>query len=277
MESQSEVEIAFESKCVCYLSAILTDEGEVTARAQATGFFWRHDGAPYLVTNRHCIVGRDNLNRPIGSFFPNALQVYYWEKGGAASSTATFHRMTGIQVNLWKDGHPDWLEHPLGASIDLVAMPLENPNMLSVNCINDRLLYPTWKAEAGANCFIVGYPEKISGPMGTPIWKRASIASEPRLNYDNLPVFLCDSATRKGLSGSPVFGKALGLFDAHGKRIDPYDNDLSFFGHWNVFLGVYAGRVGDEQDGFQLGRVWRGSVLSELLDANQLAADPFAI
>jgi hypothetical protein len=271
------VQIAFESKCICYLSAVLKEAGEVKQRAQASGFFWRHEGIPYLVTNRHCIVGRDGSNKPIGSFFPNALQVYFLEKGEKITENATFYRRRSIEIALWKDGYPDWLEHPLGAKIDIAAMPLDSPTLLSVDCVNDRKELSDWKAEAGVDCFIVGYPEKISGPEGTPIWKRASIASEPQLDYRDLPMFLCDSATRKGLSGSPVFGKAQGLLDSEGRRIDPYSDRLTFFGHWNVFLGIYAGREGNEQDGFQLGRVWRSSALSELLDAKKVATDPFAV
>jgi len=38
-----------------------------------------------------------------------------------------------------------------------------------------------------------------------PIWKTGYIASEPSINFESKPIFLIDSRTKEGNSGSPVY------------------------------------------------------------------------
>jgi len=79
------------------------------------------------------------------------------------------------------------------------------------------------------------------------------------LNYDDSPVFLVDTIGNKGLSGSPVVAMASGIFS-------PGENfgDDSVIGSWKKFIGVYAGRVGEDGIWSQLGRVWKAEVIDEL-------------
>lgn len=269
--------VSFETKCVCYISAIHKIDSSICFRSPCTGFFWRDSGIPYLVTNRHCVTGKNSLNELFSnaSFEPTHLQVYYHERGEAVSDGVTMYRWKGVEISLFSGGEPEWFEHELKTTIDVVAIALDTPEHLSVDCVNDRKQYDNWKAEAGADCFIVGYPEGLSGSEGTAIWKRASIASEPELDYGQRPIFLCDSATRPRLSGAPVFGKAIPFANQQFNRIDPYQDDLTFLGHWPVFLGIYSGREGNETDGFQLCRVWKKSVLTELISSKKKAGSPF--
>lgn len=273
------VTVSFESKCVCYLSIIYKVDGEISLRSSASGFFWRKDGIPYLITNRHCVTGKDHRNRllPTATFEPTHLQIYFHEKGERIDPNTTMYRGKAIEVSLFKDGHPVWFEHTKGRLVDVVAIELDSPWPPSVDCINDRKVYDSWKLEAGADCLIVGFPEGLPGSDSTPIWKRASVASEPNLDYKGMPVFLCDSATRKGLSGGPVFGRALGMFDQNAKPIDPYSAGPKFFGYWPVFVGIYSGREGDENDGFQLGRVWKENALIDIVSNKTAAENPFVI
>ena len=269
--------ISFESKCVCYISALYKNDQGVLNRAPCTGFFWRDGGVPYLVTNRHCVTGKNHLNEIFSEqgFAPTHLQIHFHERGQAIAEGVTLYHWKAVEVSLFIEGEPEWFEHPMGATVDVVAIALNSPANLSVDCVNDRKFYEGWKAEAGADCYIVGYPEGVSGSEGTPIWKRASIATEPELDYQQKPIFLCDSATRPGLSGGPVFGKAHGFFDQQYKRIDPYQDGVVFLGHWPIFLGVYSGREGAEQDGFQLCRVWKKAVLTDLISNKKKASSPF--
>ena len=274
------VTISFESKCVSYISCVHKDPARgIVRRAPCTGFFWRNDGMPYLVTNRHCVTGKNSQNLLFSEqgFEPTHLQVYFNQRGKSLGDAVTEYHWKGIEISLFSDGAPQWFEHPHGSLIDIVAVALDEPEYLSVDCVNDRKVYDSWKPEVGADCYIVGYPEGLSGAEATPIWKRASIATEPEMDYKGQEVFLCDSATRPGLSGGPVFGKAH-VFSTQGlERIDPYAEGVQFLGSWPVFLGVYAGREGNESDGFQLARVWKRQVLAELFDQLQKAASPFKI
>lgn len=274
------VGISFESKCICYVSCIHKDTLlQISRRAPCSGFFWRHETKTFLVTNRHCVTGKDSKNRLFSekAFEPTHLQIHFHERGEAVKEGVTSYRWKAIEASLYQSGEPTWIEHPLGRNVDLVAVALDDPASLSVDCINDRPVYEAWRPEVGADCFIVGYPEGLAGAQATPIWKRASIATEPEMLYKDRPIFLCDSATRPGLSGAPVFAKALGFFSQEYSRIDPFAKAVQFLGSWPVFLGVYAGREGDEVDGFQLARVWKRSVLDDLFKDPRPAESPFVL
>lgn len=268
--------VSFESKCICYISAIYKHDYVIERIGPCTGFFWRHENIPYLVTNRHCVTGRDEFNCPIGSTgrIPTHLQVYFPQEQEKIGTDAHIYKSCAIEVALYDDGQPTWFEHATGKTIDIAAIALDQPYPVKVHCVNDREQIKDWMIEAGSDCFIVGYPEGLGGPEGTPIWKRGSIASEPELDYKETPCFLCDSATRPGLSGSPVFGKAVGQFGPEGRRLEVSVSRPQFFGYWPIFLGIYSGRYGDETDGFQLGRVWKATALQELFDSKTIATNP---
>jgi hypothetical protein len=268
------IKLSFESKCVCRVFALQMHEGDILRKAPASGFFWRNDDVPYLVTNRHCVTGKNHQNDLIQNdgFEPTHLGVQFHKRGDRLSENVINYLPHSILVSLYKDGNPDWIEHATGRLVDVVALALDG---ISVECINDRKLYDDWQIEVGADCMIVGYPEGLTGAETTPIWKRGSIATEPNLNYKDKPVFLCDSATRPGLSGGPVFARAIGFFNQELGHIDPYRSSTQFFGQWPVFIGVYAGREGESKDGFQLGRVWKKSVLVDMFEKKTPAESPF--
>ncbi|WGR73291.1 MULTISPECIES: hypothetical protein [unclassified Bradyrhizobium] len=109
-------------------------------------------------------------------------------------------------------------------------------------------------APVGAEVFILGFPPRLALPGTLAIWKRGSVASEPLVNIaGQMPIFFVDSATRHGMSGSPVlhFGKA--LINSRGL---PAPAPQAFVEPWLV--GVYAGRRGSspEEQEMSLGRVW---------------------
>ncbi|WP_342068703.1 S1 family peptidase [Yoonia algicola] len=267
--------VSYESKCIAQLCAIAkNDRGEIVRKRWSSGFFWRRGDVPFLITNRHCVTGRDGSNEPLkDGFDPIALHVFFRVPHERVAHDAQTYSNRSIEFHLWRDDEPDWQEHPKGSCIDVVALRFSDfPDQ--IHCVNDKEQYDHWQPEAGTDCFIVGYPEALGGSEGTPIWKRGSIASEPELGLDGMPVFLCDSATRKGLSGAPVFAKMLGNFSSEGR---PFSGTASpqFFAHWTKFLGVYAGREGDEKDGFQLGRVWKASILSDVLNNTNTPESPF--
>lgn len=206
------------------------------------------------------------------SFDPTHLQIYFRVPQPETEPGLRHYKNERVAAKLWKDGDPDWLEHPKGRSIDVVALDFTSAGF-EVHCVNDKQPIKNWEIEAGTDCFIVGFPEALAGSEGTPIWKRASIASEPNLDYKGLPVFLCDSATRKGLSGAPVFAKLLGNFGQQGQPFPKAGPQV--FGYWTNFIGIYTGREGHEDDGFQLGRVWKTETIEEIVEGCKRADSPF--
>jgi hypothetical protein len=110
-------------------------------------------------------------------------------------------------------GAPLWLEHPIhGSRVDVVGLPLTN--------IQGMALYPhSCNGAAGSGATelplpmkwgpsdfvnVIGFPFGFSGGGGMGIWVQGAIATEPDLDYRDLPRFLIDSRTRSRQSGSPV-------------------------------------------------------------------------
>jgi hypothetical protein len=121
--------------------------------------------------------------------------------------------------------------------------------------------------EVGSDVFIIGYPKGITYSEIFPIWKRASIASEPLVGvhtelYSSSDLFYTDGLTKHGMSGSPVIRKPnIGdvCFTDDGDAVDIRNQEP-------ILLGVYAGRDGvtQEEYEFSLGRVWKIQVIEEL-------------
>ena len=265
MSAMQERRIAEETKCVCRLTARREfDDGTSKGNATSTGFFWRHNTEVYVVTNWHCLSG-DNPNtlKPIGSFSPNKLLI---EGKIVQQDTTDMKRslVKGFRVETAiedTEGRRLWTEHPRRHLVDVAALrlPIGDDGGSGFCCLNEISYEDQWSPDVGADAFIVGFPEGVSAAHSTPIWKRASIASEPDLGYEDTPVFLVDTVGNRGLSGSPVVASGSGVFIPNGKL-----GDDTVLGTWKKFVGVYAGRLGEAGIQSQLGRVWKAEVIDEL-------------
>ena len=119
-------------------------------------------------------------------------------------------------------------------------------------------IYPSMEA------FVLGYPRGMSGGGHFPIWKRATIATEPDFDLDGLPRFYIDTATREGMSGSPVYAQEVGYWLPEGET----DQGKASIGKGRRFVGVYSGRLGaDDEFKAQLGIVWKESALISLIES----------
>jgi hypothetical protein len=119
------------------------------------------------------------------------------------------------------------------------------------------------RVSIGIDAFILGYPFEID-VLTLPIWKRASIASEPGLPVGGQPYFFVDTASRAGMSGSPVILRSWGGFqhDEGGMVSGP--------GSATKFIGVYSGRIGAQDElKAQLGIVWRAEVVDQIVAAGR--------
>jgi hypothetical protein len=91
----------------------------------------------------------------------------------------------------------------------------------------DPKLHSVLKIGIGDNCFVVGYPtgiQNVTADGPTPIWKAATIASEPRYTGVDQPL-LIDTWGERGLSGGPAFSeKKIGHTEHHR------------------LIGIYSGR-----------------------------------
>jgi hypothetical protein len=226
-----------------------------TKLSVATAFFWQPIKKSYLVTNWHNVTGINpitgkHLNPTAAE--PDTIQVDIFvdrdpNKRGSRS------------IHLYDErGEPVWFEHPIyGKNVDVVCIPLTAS--FSKNCLPiNKLAKPNWSIDIGSDVFVLGFPLGI-GPSRLPIWKRASIATEPAVNVDDLPLVYVDTLTARGMSGSPVIMYKMQGSDASGN----YSIMNSFSG---CFVGVYSGRMmaGSSVDA-QLGRVWKAQVIDEII------------
>jgi hypothetical protein len=210
-----------------------------------------------MLTNWHVLSGRD----------PNTGQPRH--KTGAIPDTARVLQCCSEKLgtfehadySLLKDDHTStWYQHPKGQKYDIATLILQpNASYSFFPAIRDDETADLY-CPAGREVFIIGYPLGVTKQPGLPIWKRGSIASEPDLDADDLPIFLVDSVTREGMSGSPVFGHSM---DLATKK----DGGGHIGGGPHVrFLGMYSGRYGTAiDDELSIGRVWKREVIEEML------------
>lgn len=229
------------SRCTTPIEAYFDE----TSLGISTGFFYRKNEQDYLVTNWHVLTGKHPVTgKHLSSTAaePNVLKI--WR-----------HRTDGNRqvyyLPLEQDDSPLWLQHHRhGTGVDVAVLRIEPDDRFTSCSLNDQEERPPpeFGPMVGKEVFVLGYPfGQLALRLSLyPIWKRASIATELDYLVEGLPMFLVDTATRSGMSGSPVVYVA---------------------GQFQQFMGVYSGRFGDDDlNDVQLGRVWRAPLVSEIID-----------
>lgn len=238
--------------------------------ATATGFIYELENHYYLITNGHNITrlnAMDGARLSQHAGFPDKIvtNCLLW----TADKKHLVRSTEDGNVRLYEDEDntiPCWYMHPEhGYTVDVIAIPIEAtsnvPAHIHLNPLNKYEFETRFKPVITDDVFILGYPMNINNPMHMPIWKRATIASEPHYDMDNLPYFLVDTATRSGMSGSPVILQRDGLHIPDGEL-----NAQSFWGTIRSFVGIYSGRFeGTDMYQSQLGIVWKSKVIDEII------------
>ena len=252
-------------------------EGVGDVERQATGFFWRRADKVFLITNWHVVTGLNMMSgQPVANgWCPEKLVVQYFTKATLANPNAATmgqNAMTALcpilKVPLYEDFHrPFWLQHrsTFDLSVDIVAIEINaaSGDNTEFQCVNDYV-YSRLYHFAGSEIFVLGHPlpkSKNSYPVSFPIWKRGSIASEIIVPWNMRPAFLIDSRTSHGMSGSPVFSRVFGPA-AYGDGTIQADSILT-----SEFMGVYSGRIFDDENNASIGLVWHRSLIDQILDA----------
>lgn len=223
----------------------------------ATAFLVSVVGQTFLVTNWHVVSGRDAntgdcLDKQYAAI-PDTLSVM-WHSPGVLGYCDV------VDIPLYNnDGLPLWLEHESGRQVDVVVIPCNTKRLLSFPFPIELEDSPI-KIHPGSPVCIVGYPLGLSVSGILPIWKTGHMACDFYVNFNpGSPAFLIDATTKEGMSGSPVFARVYGPFETEEGYL------LAAEGVTSKFLGVYAGREGERSD---IGRVWRSSVIKEIINYN---------
>ncbi|MEM6807000.1 MAG: hypothetical protein AAF696_36705, partial [Bacteroidota bacterium] len=260
--------------------------------AIGTAFTYAYEEQLYLVTNWHNVTGREPgtlkaKNKDAGipdrlsiripvivevlgekKLDPRKLQVLEWRE---------------YTMLLYKDigdcdpTKPVWYEHPqYGYQVDVVVAPITFPEKVFIYPANDpKLNLSRVLLRPSLDVFVLGFPVGMSGGANLPVWKRGSIASEPDIDVDNLPKILIDTATRKGMSGAPVYLSKSGYFHSEEKyKTGEYKIHM---GEARKFLGVYSGRIGEDNFLAQLGVVWKSTVIEEIIQGEKIGKSSFEL
>ena len=165
--------------------------GTKSVLSSGTGFAYRDDDRYYLVTNWHNVSGRNPMTGAClakSGAVPDAVITMFRQKSQPANCRPE-------TIDIYHDGQmldPVWYEHPhLGHAVDVVAIPL--PRKISDTYklfpINEIDFDSKFKEKVADEAFVVGYPFSNTTYLQMPIWKKASIASEPDIDVDKLPKF----------------------------------------------------------------------------------------
>jgi hypothetical protein len=227
-----------------------------------TGFVVTHDDQSYLITNYHVAAGRDPRTgqpRHVSGAVPETLRIVHllppkpdrldWE--GRDEKVLT------------DSGDALWLEHPtFGRRVDVVALALRNVQDVDLHPYDLSGAAPAMAFGPATDVNVVGFQFGMTAGGAFGIWTHGFVASEPDIDFDDLPLFLVDARTREGQSGSPVIAYST------GGATPMADGSTAVMGPGLVnLLGVYSGRVNKDSD---LGLAWKVQAVRDIVTAQHL-------
>ena len=234
-----------------------------------TCFFSKRNDNTYMITNWHVVSGRNADTKQcldsMGSL-PNKLRIFVPEDAG--NETIQYHENSYRDVQLYDENDNRlWYEMEVeGRVVDVAVIPLDSIDFPLVTIedaeepFNTKVLF-----EITSEIFIIGFPfAKKTGFV--PIWKKATVASEPEIDIEGLPYFYADTATKDGMSGSPVVlfkVRPVTMFSVKQQKMSR---------HWTKFIGVYSGRIGvspDTRNDAQLCRIWKAEVIDKIITKHE--------
>lgn len=245
----------------------------------ATGFLYAgRNGTRWLVTNWHVVTGRrpDEPGTLIGQK-PQSPDLLRFKVENPANGA-----YQEVEVSLYDEGGPKWLEGDREGGVDLALVRLHDPPQFPFPYVQTFAPNSNRHLVPGLDVLMIGHPFKLGLHAQSAIWKGAMIASEQSPLGSDRPWVLIDAPGVPGMSGSPVYRR----------HLDPYFSDAevhSLPGHVAPteegknnaavkleLLGVYAGSVGQEMlDKLKLGRVFPADLIEKVLRDEKQGCNPF--
>jgi hypothetical protein len=230
---------------------------------EATGFVWKRHDRFYLIANWHVasamhLFSKTHLLK--GGSRPNRFRCHFIVRVGE-------YEREPIDISIRDENdEPLWLVYPAQQTrcIDIVAIPLDTERLRGrITLLPVNELAPGKIAiMVGMEVFILGYPFG-SRPPAFPVWKRGSIASEPDLVKMTTGYYLIDTASRPGMSGSPVILRSWNLHIMESLNYTPMTD-----GPIDRVIGVYSGRKDNAPSEAQIGMVWHVDYIDHIIDGN---------
>lgn len=233
--------------------------------ATGSGFLWRFHDRLFLVTNWHNFTGKNpftNKSLSASASVPNSVR-FWITRRDVLGNISAYHKP--VELPLYEEFYePFWTQHSdfHKLKIDIAILEIKIPfseNVITLQ--NNKFEYLL--SQVSHDVFIVGYPLKDSDNK-LPIWKRGSIASEPKIPWNGKPAYLIDAASRKGMSGSPIYRRNFGpapIIEADGSITVKLDNVVT-----TSFAGIYSGHLSEGEESVTLGIAWLPHLIQEIID-----------
>jgi hypothetical protein len=265
-----------------YLSLVSTPLEVISSTGavmgNATSFFLkRADGWNFLVTNWHVVTGRnpESPTQTVTGAVPVKLRLKLHKNVGGQAISRSQKISYVLRINDQSGNEPTWFEHPrYRHRFDVVVLkfPEDDDFRSKVTChyIDEYKQFDDRFTPSAMNdVFVIGYPWGLTGgDMVLPLYKRGIIASEPILDYGELPCFLIDCRTASAMSGSPVICQHTGIWSPSGTLAPD-----STIGTVENFAGVYSGRLIGRNANLpktdeisDIGIVWKVNALREIVN-----------
>ena len=226
-----------------------------------TGFVVEHAGRPYLITKYHVAAGRDSStgqSRHSSGAVTQELAVLHL----LPTAAGRIEWQARCEPVLNAEGEALWLEHPVhGRAVDVVALPLTQLTGIELHPYDLTDAAPALAAGPATAVSVIGFPFGLAAGGAFGIWTRGFIASEPDVDFNDLPLMLVDARTREGQSGSTVL-----VYINGGMAAMADGSRAAFSGPVSNLLGVYSGRINPESD---IDLVWKVQAVREILAAQK--------
>lgn len=222
----------------------------------ASGFFFNKNGKKFLITNRHVVIHKDKKHYPDSI----KLELHHSNKTDLKHN----HKMT---INLYNDnGVQNWIEHENYNILqcDVIAIPLNSKVLDYINLSifnNSSITFVTPEStdipeiNPFADVVVIGYPLGFYDETNNlPVYRKASIASQYGVNFNNKPYFLIDVNLHPGTSGSPVVSTHHSLFKEKGITEG-----------YKVF-GIHSAEHIKNGEPLGLNVVWYSYLINEIID-----------
>jgi hypothetical protein len=224
--------------------------GKSVISGPASGFIIKRGDNHFCITNWHVATGKNAITlQPLckkGSL-PTFMRIHMIK-----SINGLKIEWVGYDISLEKQ---NWIEHPRGREIDVVAFPLPNDKNYHYYPLDLGLQNTDVICQPAMPVSIIGYPCGLTGGGKLPIWLTGYVATEPFVDIDGKPLLYANVTGCQGLSGAPVVMRTSGNY-INGKGEHIWSTDLL-----TKFLGIYSGRAHEDSN---VCRVWKATVIDEL-------------
>jgi hypothetical protein len=244
------------------------------AVSQGTGFFFASttiDGKPdtvFLVTNYHVVAGRPPLTS--GPRAGDRIRFILHE------NAADLKRVRPIELPLYDQrGDPMWIMSDAVPSADVVLIPIpaEAYKDISLLVFSEGHTRGDIKIRPSSAATLLGYPYGFFDESHfLPVWKTGHVASEPSVDFNDLPTFLVDVSAFPGMSGSPVLAVANGVYEAEDGTMRT-GRVLKLLGIFSAMPVVREKKSADvnglaetqtTEINLQLGYVWKAALIADV-------------